>query len=106
VGFRIRQGDAPNGRAAGERFAAWGLQPRSWGNGPGDTYGWHDHAYHKVLYCVRGSITFHDRGGTDVELRPGDRLDVEPGTEHAATVGPDGVECIEASADGPPEERG
>ena len=32
----------------------------------------------------------------DVELRAGDRLDIEPGTEHAATVGPDGVRCVEA----------
>jgi hypothetical protein len=33
----------------------------------------------------------------DVELRAGDRLDLEPGTGHAATVGPDGCECLEAS---------
>jgi len=70
--------------------------PRSWGNGPGDTYGWHSHDDHKVLFCLSGEITFHMREG-DVELGPGDRLDVEPGTEHAATVGPNGVECVEAS---------
>lgn len=39
---------------------------------------------------------FHLPGG-DITLRPGDRLDVPPGTEHAATVGPEGVECVEAS---------
>ena len=43
-----------------------------------------------------GSIVFHI-DDDDVELRVGDRLDLEPGTEHAATVGPDGVECVEAS---------
>jgi quercetin dioxygenase-like cupin family protein len=69
--------------------------PRSWSNGPGDTYGRHAHAQHKVLFCLGGSIVFHlDRG--DVELRAGDRLDLEPGTEHAATVGPGGCECVEA----------
>jgi hypothetical protein len=70
--------------------------PRSWGNGPGDRYGRHDHAFHKVLFCLAGSIVFHldDR---DVELTAGDRLDLEPGTTHAATVGPAGCECIEAS---------
>jgi hypothetical protein len=31
-----------------------------------------------------------------VELAAGDRLDLEPGTEHAATVGPSGVGCVEA----------
>ena len=70
--------------------------PRFWGNGPGDTYGRHSHDYHKVLFCLAGSITFHVGGG-DLELSAGDRLDLEPGTEHGATVGSDGVECVEAS---------
>jgi mannose-6-phosphate isomerase-like protein (cupin superfamily) len=70
--------------------------PRGWSNGPGDTYGRHAHGYHKVLFCLAGSIVFHTDDG-DVELRAGDRLDLEPDTPHAATVGPDGVECVEAS---------
>ena len=80
-----------------EAFANEGCaSPRPWGNAPGDTYGRHDHGYHKVLFCLDGSITFHlDEG--DVELVAGDRLDLEPGTAHAATVGPDGCSCIEAS---------
>jgi quercetin dioxygenase-like cupin family protein len=49
-----------------------------------------------VLFCLGGSITFHLDDG-DVELGPGDRLDIEPGTEHAATVGPNGCSCVEAS---------
>lgn len=78
-------------------FAAEGCSPpRRWGNGPGDAYGWHSHGYHKVLVCLEGSITFHTRDG-DVTLEAGDRLDLEPGTEHAATVGPDGCSCVEAS---------
>jgi quercetin dioxygenase-like cupin family protein len=84
-----------------EELEAWfreeGMSPRSWGNQPGDEYGWHAHDYHKVLFCVSGSIVFHTRDG-DHELGAGDRLDVEPGTDHAATVGPDGVECIEAAS--------
>jgi AraC-like ligand binding domain len=70
--------------------------PRGWGNAPNDRYGWHAHDFHKVLFCLRGSIVFHTREG-DVPLTGGDRLDVEPGSEHAATVGPDGCECVEAS---------
>lgn len=77
-------------------FADEGLEPHGWTNGRGDTYGWHSHDYHKVLYCVRGSIVFHTRDG-DVDLHAGDRLDLPPGAEHAATVGPDGVECLEAA---------
>jgi quercetin dioxygenase-like cupin family protein len=79
-----------------EKMQADGLSPRRWGNAPGDTYEWHEHGYHKVLYCLSGSIVFHTRTDGDLELRPGDRLDVEPGTAHAATVGDQGVECVEA----------
>ena len=73
-----------------------GLDPRGWGNGPGDRYGWHEHGYYKVLYCLSGSITFHTRTDGDIELHPGDRLDLDPGTSHAATVGAHGCECVEA----------
>lgn len=73
-----------------------GGTPRWWSNDAGDRYGWHDHPYHKVLYCAEGSIVFHLHDG-DVELSPGDRLDIEPLTAHAATVGPDGVSCVEAA---------
>jgi hypothetical protein len=78
-------------------FAAEGCSsPHSWGNGPDDRYGRHDHGYHKVLFCLSGSIVFHTDDG-DIELRAGDRLDLEPGTAHAATVGPGGCRCVEAS---------
>jgi len=78
-------------------FAAEGCSPpHRWGNGAGDTYARHDHGYHKVLFCLSGSIVFHTDDG-DVELTEGDRLDLEPGTAHAATVGPLGCECVEAS---------
>jgi cupin superfamily acireductone dioxygenase involved in methionine salvage len=48
-----------------------------------------------VLYCVSGSIVFHTSGG-DVALAPGDRLELPAGVEHSATVGHDGVQCVEA----------
>jgi quercetin dioxygenase-like cupin family protein len=74
------------------------LRPSHWSNGPGDSYGAHSHAYHKVLYCLRGSITFRlVDSGEDIALRPGDRLDIEPETVHSAVVGPQGVTCVEAA---------
>ncbi len=83
-------------REAIERMAEEGCSPpRFWGNAPGDRYGWHSHDYHKVLFCLTGSITFHTRS-CDIEMGAGDRLDLAPGTEHAVTVGPLGVECVEA----------
>lgn len=74
-----------------------GLAPRSWGNAPGDTYDRHAHSYHKVLYCIAGSITFHTPEG-DIAVAAGDRLDITPGTPHAATVGATGVRCVEGGA--------
>lgn len=70
--------------------------PRWWSNEAGDAYGWHQHPYHKVLLCAEGSIVFHFRD-RDVLLSRGDRLDIRPGTEHAATVGSEGVTCVEAA---------
>jgi mannose-6-phosphate isomerase-like protein (cupin superfamily) len=77
---------------AAERCSA----PRHWSNGPGDRYGRHEHGFHKVLFCLSGSIVFHTDDG-DVALAAGDRLDLDPGTAHAATVGPEGCRCVEAS---------
>jgi len=88
-------GPAPDRATIERRFRDEGLSPHGWGNSPGDRYGAHSHGYDKVLYCVAGGIVFHTADG-DLDLRPGDRLDVEAGTEHAATVGPAGVECLEA----------
>jgi len=79
-----------------DAFAAEGLRPIRWSNAPGDTYATHEHGYDKVLYCLRGSIAFRLDGGA-VELGPGDRLDIDAGKPHAAVVGEDGVECIEAA---------
>lgn len=89
--------DGPRNRHDGEeRLRSEGLAPHAWANGPGDRYGWHRHEYHKALYCVSGSIVFHTKDG-DVSLQPGDRMDLPPGTDHAATVGPHGVQCVEAA---------
>ena len=80
-----------------ERMRAEGLAPYRWDNGPGYVYSAHAHPYHKVLYCLSGSIRFMlTQEGRAIELRPGDRLDLPPQTEHAAFVGPDGVACLEA----------
>lgn len=76
-------------RLHNEGVGAW-----TWSNEPRTQFAWHAHDFDKVLYCVGGSITFHTREG-DIEMTPGDRLDLPAGTEHAATTGPDGVTCSE-----------
>ena len=80
-----------------EVFRREGLSPSEWSNGPGDRYAVHSHPYHKVLFCVRGSIRFQaGEPPEDCDLRPGDRLDIPPGTPHSAVVGTEGVSCLEA----------
>lgn len=79
------------------RLARDGLSASEWVNGPGDTYAEHRHAYDKVLVASAGSITFHlTELGRDIELRTGQRLDLPAGTLHGATVGSEGVRCLEA----------
>lgn len=80
-----------------DRLAAEGLTASEWGNGPGDVYAAHEHAYDKVLVAASGSITFHlAEAATDVELAAGERLELPAGTLHGATVGSRGVTCLEA----------
>ncbi len=98
MGARVErcEGEAPGAAELEARLRDEGLSATGWGNGPRELYGWHRHPYHKVLYCVEGAIVFHTRDDGDLALGPGDRLDIDPGTEHAATVGPEGVRCVEA----------
>lgn len=94
---RWADGPPPDERAARARLSAEGMAPYTWGNPPGDVYPSHRHGYHKVVLCLSGSIAFELLAtGESVELRPGDRLELPAGVEHSATVGPDGVVCLEA----------
>ena len=72
---------ARSGRGATSRpsLHAEGLTPHAWGNAAGFSYGRHVHEYHKVLFCVSGSIVFHTDAG-DVVLGPGDRMELPPGS--------------------------
>lgn len=95
--IRWTENEPPTEATLRERMAREGLHPYRWGNAPHDVYGVHSHPYHKVIYVVRGSITFHlPETGEDITLRAGDRLELPAGVRHAATVGPQGVVCLEA----------
>jgi quercetin dioxygenase-like cupin family protein len=91
--------EPPGAEAAARLLRAEGLQPVQWSNGPGDRYREHAHDYHKVLYCVGGSIRFtlpEEGPGAGVDLQPGDRMELPAGTRHGAIVGPSGCHCVEA----------
>ena len=91
----VRAASVASGVAFVAALRTEGLTPSAWGNGADASYAPHVHGHHKVLYCVSGSIVFHTIAG-DVALGPGDRLELPAGVEHGATVGHDGVECVEA----------
>jgi hypothetical protein len=90
----------PGSAARDDALAAFEAEgcspPRFWANDAGDRYGRHEHGYHKVLFCLTGSLVIHTDEG-DVALEAGDRLDLSPGSAHAATVGPAGCRCVEAT---------
>lgn len=78
-----------------EQMEAQGWPVAVWANGPGDHYGTHSHPYKKILCCLEGSIVFHTGQG-DIPLTKGECMVLDAGTEHSATVGPQGVRCAEA----------
>ena len=86
----------PQPDAVEARMKAEGLPYYRWSNGPGDLYPSHDHPYHKVIYVVRGSITFGlPLSGEEITLLAGDRLGLPAGIAHNAVVGRQGVVCLE-----------
>ena len=84
-------------RALRATLSSEGLAPYAWGNPPGDAYPPHRHTFSKILVCVVGSIRIDLVDiGTSIDLAPGDRLDLPAGILHAASVGAEGVTCLEA----------
>ncbi|PWH17186.1 MAG: cupin [Anaerolineae bacterium] len=89
--------ESPTKNAIRELLDGEGLVYYAWANDPFDTYTAHTHPYHKVIYVTQGSITFHlPQREQSITLHAGDRLELPAGTLHSATVGIEGVECLEA----------
>ena len=90
------ENEPPTREELWQRMVAEGLSPYSWSNGPHDVYAEHTHGYDKVIYVVRGSITFGlPEIGRRLTVNAGDRLDLPKGTLHNAVVGQQGVVCLE-----------
>jgi quercetin dioxygenase-like cupin family protein len=91
------EGEPATETAIRRKLAEEGLGYYTWANGPGDFYSEHTHPYHKIIYVVRGSITFQlpDRS-EEFTLGAGSRLELPAHAPHSALVGPEGVTCYEA----------
>jgi len=75
-----------------------GLAPYTWRNGPNDHLSTHSRSYARIIYVIRGSVTFHfPDTNEDVTLHPGDRLEIPARMRHSYTAGPEGVYCLEAA---------
>jgi quercetin dioxygenase-like cupin family protein len=73
-----------------------GYSCHTWSNGPGFWYPVHDHPYDKAIIVLQGSITFYlPEKKKEVLLNAGNRLDIPLRTDHSASVGPEGVTCLE-----------
>ena len=97
VEVKRNQAENPDPAALREQLKREGLSYYRWSNGPSYEYAAHQHNYHKVIVVERGSITFHvEDPDRSIELSAGDRLELPAGTTHAATVGAEGVACLEA----------
>jgi uncharacterized protein YjlB len=102
--IRWQEASLPQEQELRRKMQQEGLSPYAWSNGPHESYTVHSHNYRKVLYCVRGSISFtlpdeHDATGKalSVHLAAGDCLILPRGTRHSARVGAEGVTCLEAA---------
>ncbi len=77
-------------------LSSQGYTLHSWSNQAGFWYPVHDHPYHKIIVVLKGSIGFYLPGEKrEVKMKAGDRLELPPHTEHSASVGADGVTCLE-----------
>ena len=63
--IRWSEKTAPDEALLRSMMAAEDLHPYVWSNDPGDVYGAHDHSFHKVIFAIRGSITFGLPGAGD-----------------------------------------
>jgi quercetin dioxygenase-like cupin family protein len=83
--------------SSGDRFADERLTASAWDAGPGATFAVHEHSRAKLLVCRSGSIRFTlTRIGQEIDLAPGDWLDLPAAEPHSAVVGPTGCRCEEA----------
>jgi quercetin dioxygenase-like cupin family protein len=73
-----------------------GYSCHTWSNDAGFWYPVHDHPYDKAIVILQGSITFYfPAKKEELVMQTGDRLNIPARTAHGASVGSEGVTCLE-----------
>ena len=74
-----------------------GIPHYIWSNRGGDQYSAHSHPYKKIIWVIRGEITFIlTESNKEIRLVEGDRIELPAKVVHEASVGSMGVACLEA----------
>lgn len=74
------------------------LRPYIWDGKPNQRQAVHSHNTDTVLYVVEGWLEIHlPDHNLQVQLRPGDRIDIPATIRHSTIVGNHGVKCAEAN---------
>jgi len=74
-----------------------GLDVTEWTDDPGATYPEHSHERREVRVVLTGEMTI-SAGDQSFVLSPGDRIDLDAGEAHGATVGSAGVTYLAGSS--------
>jgi quercetin dioxygenase-like cupin family protein len=85
-----------NKRALIDALLAEGHDVTEWNDEPSAVYPEHVHLHDEVRVVLTGEMTIRTADRSFV-LKPGDRIDIEAGEEHAASVGDAGVTYIAGS---------
>ena len=89
--------EAPTEELLHNQLMKQDLRVYHWSSQPESVFDSHTHAYHKVLYVVKGNIKFDfPTRHKSFNLNPGDRLDLPAGIRHSAVAGLEGADCLEA----------
>jgi quercetin dioxygenase-like cupin family protein len=79
-------------------LAADGYQPVKWSSEPYQAYVPHAHIYPELLWLLAGNlVVVLPEPRRMLELQPGDRVELPPGTVHAVLAGSDGAVYLAAT---------
>ena len=93
---RHQENDPKGGEFIRSLSESQGLQSHRWSNQAGDYYPAHSHTFQKIIWVIRGEITFIlPEYSKEVILGEGDRLELAANIVHEARVGKMGVTCLE-----------